>query len=160
MPRVLASGLGRRVRLGFSRRPSNQLHPLDVIATRLTVRRLPAVAPCFALGTDGEDEDNVRFGNVAIQGHIAARTTTDDQLTELARRGSPDQRTVRQDLDGGDDLLNASSRISNLVRLQVLKDSLEVFADIDGELDPCHGQRESLRALGFFALFPVARACM
>ena len=74
-----------------------------------------ACVACLALCMNGQDQRRIDHRQVAIQGHVTLRLSTDHQLSAVLAGRAADQRAVRQHVQGVDDLLAASLGVFDVV---------------------------------------------
>lgn len=92
----------------------------------------------LALALDREQEDGVDFLHVSVKRDVATVGASDHQFTLAGVCRPTDQRTMRQHINRRDDLPHPRFRLFNLPARQMLKNALDVVADLGSQLDPRH----------------------
>jgi len=85
------------------------------------------------LAADGQDEDGVDGGGVAVEGEVGLGAGADEEFAKACGEGAPDEGAVGQDVDGADDLGDVGGAVGGLVLGEVIEDALEVGEDFGGE---------------------------
>jgi hypothetical protein len=101
------------------------------------LRRISRV-PRFSLTTNCEDEYRVYLLYEPIQRYVAVSSTPDHQLPEVSLDRPADQRILLEDVDCADDLTHPRGCIVDLVREQMVQDTIEVLRQLRREFDPAH----------------------
>lgn len=106
-------------------------------ATRLQ-RSIALGISRLALAAYGKDENRVDCINMAIQGDIAMRATTDDQFALAIAGRTANPWVVLKHIKRGDDFTYALFRPFGLMASQVIKNALKVPGDLRSQFDTRH----------------------
>src|SRR5665811_2340098 len=94
--------------------------------------------PRLALGSHCQQKNRVDSRHIAVQRHIAARGTANDEFAFAVFHGPPNQRAMAQDLDGLQNFANALGRGAWIKLGDVLKEAVEIVKYFWGQLDARH----------------------
>ena len=114
--------------------------------------------PRFTLTAHGEHEDHVDFGEIPVQGNVAARATADDKFPMATLARPADLRASPEHVDGRNDVLDAPRSVEGAVPEQVIEDAVEVVRDFRRKFNLRQRQRASFVATGRTPFLPAPRS--
>ena len=94
-----------------------------------------AFVPGLLLASPRYDKNSITLRVVNIQRYVTTRTGSNDEFAKTVRSRPSEVRTGLEDLKGIDDLLNAFSRILDVVLQQVLEKATKIVQDFRFEDD-------------------------